>query len=220
MATNTQDNKFMDDALKHEDKKFIIYDLEGKIIKISSSALKMLNYTHQNLVIGKTFDEIYSYSQQNPNLCAKLDNVRKYVLRERESIAYVCSAEFAEGKSINVFYQEPIFDKEQNIIGSIETLNSPQAYLAKFENKSFKQLTKRQAEVLILLLIGVTYREIAKLFAVSMQTVTLIIRILLDKLGIGDFKVGLSKVFLGEDVKGSFLVPVNGLGQLVLGHNI
>lgn len=147
---------------------YLIYDNDGTIITGSQSFAAVHGYSKIEQIKGKTVPQIYKFGDHCPNFCDDVGNIRLEVIEKKVAVDYLCVAEFSCGITAYTVQQSPIFDSEGKVIATIVVLGDLPYHQS---NQNGQILSKRQAEIVFLLSIGASQKEIASIFNVTRGTV-------------------------------------------------
>lgn len=161
----------------------IVYDISGKIIFATNNAAKSLGFDNWLQIKNKKLSEL---STKNEELFKEIEHIRELVINKQQVIDYLYFAEFSKNFDVQLVSHAPIFMPNGEVLGSSST--STRFWLFNLKhlfNRLYKKslvseedeihLSNRQEEILFLIMIGFSQREIAVFLKISRGTVAKII---------------------------------------------
>ncbi len=157
----------------------IIYDVSGRIIFATNKVAQSFGFDNWLQIKGK---KLFELPTKNKELLKEIEHIREMVIHKQQIIDYLCFAEFLTGFDVQLVSHEPYFMPDGEIIGSAITsrrfwffnlthlINKLHKKILHIEDASIV-LSKRQEEILFLLMMKLSQREIAAFLKISRGTV-------------------------------------------------
>ncbi len=211
--SNFANKKFIDNIiipyykiLNMRGQNFVITAKDTKIITASDSHARYYGLNNHFEVLQKTFKQLYPYYNKHPKLFNEITRIQESIISNELSIDYLICTESAQGFIVEITHSAPLFNEDGDVIGTVETFTNLKDYLA-INNTTFSNLNQRQAEILFLLAIGASQKEIAAFYKTSYGTIAKEIYRICNKLNIDGAS---EKILIDKAIKeGYAIVPTH-----------
>ncbi len=161
----------------------IVYDVSGKIIFATNKAAKSYGFDNWLQIKDKKLSQLPTKHEE---LFKEIESIREVVINKQQVIDYLYFAEFSKKFDVQLVSHAPIFMPDGEILGSIITSRKFWLFnLKHLFNRLHKKsliieeddihLSNRQEEILFLIMMGFSQREIATFLKISRGTVAKII---------------------------------------------
>lgn len=164
----------------NQENRFVVYDLEGKIIIASNMLAQSLGYKDWSELKGKTDREL-NLAPDNEEVYNEWDKLRNRVINEEISIYYINFLKYAYGFDTYAHVVFPLFMPNGEAIGTrcFSTKFNwlvPEKCFTEFSNLPIKpvdkigndySLTEREYEIIFAIYIGLTQEEAALFLKMS-----------------------------------------------------
>lgn len=173
-------------ALYFDDSNCLVLDLDDVIIFVGENRLADFGVRHRDEVIGQNIQEVLriNHSTDKTNYFADLGRIKRYLLANPDqAMQIIVSAPFGDKRILHLTTVKSIYDDYKSVIGCI--IEAKDFSLSNINRKfELVQLTTRQEEIMFLLAIGFSQKEIADIYAVQRGTIIKNIGVISEKLGI------------------------------------
>lgn len=161
----------------------IVYDISGKIIFATNKVAKSFGFNNWLQIKDKKLIEL---STKNEELFKEIEHIRELVINKQQVIDYLYFAESSKSFEVQLVSHVPIFMPDGEVVGSSSTsrrfwLFNPKYLFNRLHKKPLIiekndiHLSNRQEEILFLIMMGFSQREIAVFLKISRGTVAKII---------------------------------------------